>query len=228
MKSATTSSHQREQFYQSRTGRSMTFLVQLLVLLCWLQQPSFVTSTLVLPEYNRSFTSMPAMFGDQLNTDGTPVQAHMMIFKDLPLLCQEDVDEYNLHHTNSRTNKTMEITITPPDDGLPVALLVQRGGCTFYEKAVVASQWKEIRYLVVYDNEMNADLVPMSSEYPVNLTLLFVSYNSGHGKIWFGWGFTFNFLKCISAKHVMSRTFSSFDLSFVIASFLCTLRYTSF
>lgn len=149
------------------------FLLQLL--------PYLVTSTVVLPEYNRSFPSMPAIFGDQLSPDGEPVKAHMMVFKDLPLMCQEDVDEYDLLHTDER-NVTMGITIQPADDGLPVALLVQRGKCTFYEKAIVASKWKEIKYLIVYDDEVNQDLVPMSSEYPVNMTLFFVSYLSGTGK----------------------------------------------
>jgi hypothetical protein len=137
--------------------------------------------TVVLPEYNRSFSSMPAMFGDQISEDESPVMAHMMILKDLPLMCQEDMDEFSRLHTDDR-NVSMEIDIQPPEDGLPVALLVQRGKCTFYEKARVASHWPAVKYVVVYDNELNPELVPMSSEYPINITLLFVSYMSGHGK----------------------------------------------
>jgi hypothetical protein len=151
------------------------------MVLVLLALPHLATSTVVLPEYNRSFSSMPAMFGGELSLDDPAVLAHMMILKDLPLMCEEEMDEFNRLHTDAN-NVTMTIDIPPPDDGRPVALLVQRGKCTFYEKARVASQWEAVKYLVVFDDQMNPELVPMSSEYPTNMTLLFVSYVSGHGK----------------------------------------------
>jgi hypothetical protein len=71
---------------------------------------------------------------------------------------------------------------------LPLALLVQRGRCTFYEKAELASQYfPAVQYVVVYDNEITDSLAAMNSEIPLpppadQLGLTFVSYRSGMGK----------------------------------------------
>lgn len=152
-----------------------------------------VDATIVLPEYNKSFTSMPGLFGGQLGYNDPPVMAHLTVIKDWLQLCprddegqQTDMDQQqqeqpeNVHAQHDNNKYHLET----PDDGLPVALLVERGGCTFYEKAMVAEQYFDgtVQYLVVYDNEMSPDLVPMSSEHPTNTTLVFVSNPSGEGE----------------------------------------------
>eukprot|EP00531_Pseudo-nitzschia_arenysensis_P001807 CAMPEP_0116132784 /NCGR_PEP_ID=MMETSP0329-20121206/9743_1 /TAXON_ID=697910 /ORGANISM="Pseudo-nitzschia arenysensis, Strain B593" /LENGTH=536 /DNA_ID=CAMNT_0003627343 /DNA_START=242 /DNA_END=1852 /DNA_ORIENTATION=+ len=76
-----------------------------------------------------------------------------------------------------------DIVPLPPPEGdnqVPVALLVERGMCTFWEKAVMASQYGSfIKYVIIYDDQIAPDLVPMSSEYETDMTLLFVSAASG-------------------------------------------------
>mmetsp|Transcript_25599 Transcript_25599/g.45421 ORF Transcript_25599/g.45421 Transcript_25599/m.45421 type:complete len:502 (-) Transcript_25599:182-1687(-) len=178
----------------SRTSSGRNFRMHSFALLVWLfvTIPDCATSTVVLPEYNRSFTSMPAMFGGMLGYHDPPVIAHLTMIKDRPLLCNSEVEEPPLqgdgsdsgsHNdlTGNNINSTTisDIHVSPPEDGLPVALLVERGKCTFYEKASVASQWEAVKYIIVYDNEISPDLVPMSSEYPTNMTLVFVSNLSG-------------------------------------------------
>jgi hypothetical protein len=132
--------------------------------------PQLVSCLVVVPEYNRSYSSMPALFGGKWSQD--TVSAHLQLIQAKPLLCEEE-------ETNETASESM---VTLPSDGLPVALLVQRGQCTFYEKAVVASTWDLVEYVIVYDSEISPQLVPMSSEYPSNISLLFVSYQSGMGK----------------------------------------------
>jgi hypothetical protein len=158
-------------------------------------------ATVVLPEYNRSFTSMPALFGGELGYNDPPVMAHLTLIKEWPTLCHrqqgEDGGDENDYQSGGNEEQAPDSATIPsqqqqqqqpqfsidfPDDGLPVALLVERGQCTFYEKAMVAQQYfQAVQYLVVYDNEMSPDLVPMSSEHPTNVTLLFVSNMSGEG-----------------------------------------------
>jgi hypothetical protein len=152
-----------------------------LLLAAFLVSTTTVSSTVVLPEYNRSFTSMPALFGGQLNYNDPPVMAHLTLVRDNPLLCSENSD-LEIPNSNSNNNTNTRTIIETPDDGLPVAVLVERGKCTFYEKAQEASKLGEaVRYIVVYDNEVSPDLVPMSSEHSTNMTLLFVSNLSGEG-----------------------------------------------
>ena len=72
------------------------------------------------------------------------------------------------------------IPLPKPEGNLPVALLVERGMCTFWEKAIMASYYGDfVKYVIIYDDQIAPDLVPMSSEYETDLTLLFVSANSG-------------------------------------------------
>ena len=154
-------------------GRNTSLAAQLWLTAVMMFLLGRVSSTVVLPEYNRSFTSMPALFGGTLNYNDPPVLAHLTLLKDRPLLCNQG----DGHDDNSHTT-----IMEPPEDGLPVALLVERGKCTFYEKAQEAAKLGEaVQYVVVYDNEMSPDLVPMSSEFPTNITLLFVSNLSGEG-----------------------------------------------
>lgn len=46
----------------------------------------------------------------------------------------------------------------------------------------MAAQIPGVEYVIVYDNEVSEWLVPMSSESPSTMSLLFVSYRSGLGK----------------------------------------------
>ena len=93
-----------------------------------------------------------------------------------------------LSNNNSTTNTTSIVftyddiePIPPPPDGLPIAILVERGICTFYEKAIMASKYGDaVKYIIVYDDQIGAsELVEMHSEYATNMTLLFVSSLSG-------------------------------------------------
>jgi len=72
------------------------------------------------------------------------------------------------------------IPLPEPEGNIPVALLVERGMCTFWEKAIMASNYGDfVKYVIIYDDQIAPDLVPMSSEHETDLTLLFVSANSG-------------------------------------------------
>ena len=171
-----------------------------------------VDAKVTLTQYNKTYTSMPAMFGGLLSREEPPVLAHLVYMKDRPLMCsssssgsssgsatatasgaasgeqeqQEQSGNGNKNDddnsaTNNSTTTTIHQKIQTPSDGLPVAVLVERGSCTFWEKAEEAAKLGDaVRYVVVYDNEMSPDLVPMSSEFPSNMTLFFVSMMSGH------------------------------------------------
>jgi hypothetical protein len=128
-------------------------------------------ATVFVPEFNVSYPSMPAMFGQKW-LEGKVFTAHLQMIADRPLLCEAVESDANIEKE----------TVTAPSDGIPVVLLAKRGECTFFEKAAVASTWESVQYLVVYDNEMSEQLVPMSSEYPTDIRLLFISYHSGMGK----------------------------------------------
>jgi Ring finger domain len=64
-----------------------------------------------------------------------------------------------------------------------VALLVERGDCSFEQKAYVAMKaFPAVSYMIVYDNEPSNDLVSMretTSADNVTLGMLFISYRAG-------------------------------------------------
>ena len=106
----------------------------------------------------------------------------------------QEGEEINSNNNNSSTlsnngTNTTSIVFTyddiepipQPQDGLPIAILVERGICTFYEKAIMASKYGDaVKYIIVYDDQIGAsELVEMHSEYATNMTLLFVSSLSG-------------------------------------------------
>lgn len=129
-----------------------------------------VASTVTLPEYNKSYASFPALFGKRLPLDN-PVSAYLQVIDDWPLLC------------NNSDRIPDQDAVVKPDDGLPVALLVERGNCTFWEKGETALLWSPpVKYVIVYDNEAKLELVPMSSEVESEMTLLFVTRRTGFGK----------------------------------------------
>eukprot|EP00535_Pseudo-nitzschia_heimii_P000281 CAMPEP_0197185436 /NCGR_PEP_ID=MMETSP1423-20130617/11905_1 /TAXON_ID=476441 /ORGANISM="Pseudo-nitzschia heimii, Strain UNC1101" /LENGTH=527 /DNA_ID=CAMNT_0042636491 /DNA_START=188 /DNA_END=1771 /DNA_ORIENTATION=+ len=175
--------------------------------------PSVAMATVFLPEYNRSFASLPGLFGAQLSSDKNdlPTSAFLTIVKDQPLMCPDELKRiqpmppssstnnnsdgngHNLDSSPTALDSSMMIKknstidwfkdiepLPPPRDGLPIALLVERGMCTFYEKAVMASKYgPSVKYVIIYDDEITDDLVPMSSEYETDMTLLFVSAKTG-------------------------------------------------
>ena len=185
---------------------SLIFNVSLLVLILPLRG---VRSTVVLPQYNRSFTSLPGNFGGKLNEHDPPVLAHLTIIKNQPFLCPDELkhiepqppfygsgEEGNIIGNDGNSNNTLPDTanstldeayggiekLPQPEDGLPIALLVERGMCAFYDKAVMASRYGDaVKYVIVYDDQVSHDLVAMSSKFTTNITLLFVSSLSGQG-----------------------------------------------
>lgn len=143
---------------------------RVLYFIAWATFLPIVSATVALPEYNRSFHSLPALFGGQLPLDNS-VRAYLQRIDGRPLLCQTEPNRTIDHHA-----------VVTPTDGTPVALLVERGMCTFWEKARTANLWAPpVKYVIVYDNNPKSELVPMSSELGSNMTLLFVTRNTGLG-----------------------------------------------
>lgn len=137
-----------------------------------------VASNVILPESNRSFPSVPADFGlpFSLVTDGTVKTAYLQMIDQWSLLCSADDDGNAIQYDP-------EVVVTP-DDGTPVALLVERGSCTFFEKGKVASQWNPpVEYVIVYDNAPEQELITMTTESneTLDMTLFYVSYETGNG-----------------------------------------------
>lgn len=122
--------------------------------------------TVILPDYNKTFASVPALFGNPFPQEGT-VSAYLQFIEDWPRLCGEE----------GRLRDPADV-VAPPED-VPVALLVKRGECTFWEKGKVAAGWENVAYVVIYDNEDDNQLVAMSSELDLEMSLMFVSYNTG-------------------------------------------------
>lgn len=129
------------------------------------------TAAVFLPEYNETFASVPALFGNTLPSD-IRVSAHLQTIVDWPELCEED----------GRLQDPEDV-VPPPIEGMPIALLVKRGECTFWEKGHVASGWEEVQYVIIYDQKPEPQLVAMSSELDLDMTLFFVSYNTGLGML---------------------------------------------
>jgi len=124
-------------------------------------------ATVTLPEYNRSFPSLSALFGQKLPLDN-PSTAYLQTIDEWPLLCPDSDEDLE------------DAAVVIPDDGLPVALLVERGLCTFWEKGESASLWSPpVQYIIVYDNEDSDKLVAMSSKRKSELSFTFVSRESG-------------------------------------------------
>lgn len=156
-------------------------------------------SVVYLPEYNRTYDSLPGLFGGRLSTDENfpPVQAYLTLVPNQQYMCQDELKHIqprpplgaftpvvNATATNGNDeDNNYAATIEPlpvPEDGIPIALLVQRGMCTFYEKAVMASHYgPAVKYVIIYDNQVAPDLVPMSSESSTDMTLFFIASLSG-------------------------------------------------
>jgi hypothetical protein len=119
----------------------------------------------------RNYESIPARFGMEWQPRARTYQAHLQFLPDHPRLCDGT-------GTFDR--------LMPPNDTLPIALLVERGNCTFEEKAWVAMQaYPTVSFLVVYDHTPEKSLVSMretSSAQGIQLGMLFVSHEAGMGE----------------------------------------------
>ena len=177
------------------------------ILVAWTKIPSGVAADVQLPQFNRTFESMPGLFGGKLKVDAS-IFAHLILVPNQPFLCPDELKRIqprpefysaNNNDNNSTGNNSSDGNnnssndgdiefaydeiekFQVPEDGLPIGILVERGMCTFYEKAVMATKYGHaVQYIIVYDDEVSTDLVPMSSEFTTNITLLFVSSLSGH------------------------------------------------
>jgi hypothetical protein len=109
----------------SNSGNDGTMRLVRFLLLALLLLPRGILGTIMLPEFNRSFKSMPAIFGQRLDIDDPVSLAHLQLIKELPLLCEEE---------KGLNNSAAESDVVTPSHGLPVALLVQRGSCTFMKR----------------------------------------------------------------------------------------------
>ena len=177
------------------------------ILVAWTKIPSGVAADVQLPQFNRTFESMPGLFGGKLYKDDPSIFAHLILIPNQPFLCPDELKHIqpgpgfysaNNNDNNSTGNNSSDGNNNSSNDGdiefaydeieefqvpdeFPIAVLVERGMCTFYEKAVMASKYGHaVQYIIVYDDEVSTDLVPMSSEFTTNITLLFVSSLSGH------------------------------------------------
>jgi hypothetical protein len=133
-----------------------------------------VEATITIGE--RHFQSMPAVFGKPFSLVGSYDTAHLQLLQaDNPFLCQRAPE-------NERHLRTVNVTQhIIPTDGLPIAVLVSRGACSFEEKARTAMELGFIQYVIVYDDRARAALVPMSATDPDGITvgMLFVSQITG-------------------------------------------------
>eukprot|EP00934_Nitzschia_sp_Nitz4_P009169 Nitzschia sp. Nitz4//scaffold36_size144017//43746//45508//NITZ4_003078-RA/size144017-snap-gene-0.191-mRNA-1//1//CDS//3329549432//9159//frame0 len=141
------------------------------LIVCFVQISS-VFSKVVVPDWGLEYESMPADFGVAIPGNVT-VQASLQTFSDWPQLCNSSISAFDI-------NK-----VKVPDDGMPVALLVERGGCTFWEKAQMASLFYPIvQYVIVYDfvsisryQTMNAGGADADAD--MELSLFFVTQEDG-------------------------------------------------
>lgn len=116
----------------------------------------------------RYFESVPSRFGMDWKPPNQTYQAHLQFLQESPRLCDGT-----------------ELDVVAPNDSVPVALLVERGNCTFEQKALVATKaYPTVSFMVVYDHTPEKSLVSMretSDADEIELGMLFVSYEAGMG-----------------------------------------------
>lgn len=162
----------------------------LLYLIVLMLQVTSVTATISVQsnQFTIELPSMPANFGMNWR-NGIDYFAQLQFLPDHLFLCQEegsasvtlDMNSRLLSHGSGNLNTSIHST----KDGVPVALLVSRGECSFEEKARMAMQINNIAYVIVFDDRVRPttkpNLVPMSATDAtgIDIGLLFVSYASG-------------------------------------------------
>jgi hypothetical protein len=130
------------------------------------------------------FDSMPAMFG--LPWIGNiQYQAHLQEIPARPFLCANDLESLSFsngaRHLNRQNNDSILSEPQRTKDGIPVALLVRRGTCSFEEKAREAMKLANVDFIIVHDDRSRTQLVPMSASDTAEIAnhLLFVSHETG-------------------------------------------------
>ena len=132
------------------------------------------------------FDSMPAIFGSPWISN-IQYQAHLQELVNRPFLCENDEVTLSLSNGDRRDSQRLKehndvsSETRPIQDGLPVALLVSRGACSFEEKAREAMKLPNVDFVIVYDDRSRTQLVPMSASDKTETSdhLLFVSHSTG-------------------------------------------------
>ena len=116
------------------------------------------------------YESIPSRFGMDWQPPTQTHLAHLQFLQERPRLCDE----------------TFELDVIAPNDTLPVALLVERGNCTFEQKAMVAMKaYPTVRFMIVYDHTPEKRYVSMTETTDaedIKLGMLFVSNEAGIGR----------------------------------------------
>jgi len=116
------------------------------------------------------FDSIPALFGRKF-IPNREYKAKLVFPKRTPYLCT--TKRSHLLHLAHELRKH-------DDNDEALALLVQRGGCTFERKAKLGTLLPNVKYIIVYDDVKSAYLLPMAgSNTDVSVGMLFVSHASG-------------------------------------------------
>jgi len=137
------------------------------------------------------FDSMPAIFG-MTWTSNVEYQSHLQSLPARQFLCKsEDATARNqlmrLNNMSRRLRMQRNETRTPrkTDDGLPITLIISRGGCSFEEKARQAMLLENVAFVILYDDRERSQLLPMSASNSadIDVGLMFVSYSTGIRKL---------------------------------------------
>mmetsp|Transcript_6453 Transcript_6453/g.12917 ORF Transcript_6453/g.12917 Transcript_6453/m.12917 type:complete len:352 (+) Transcript_6453:194-1249(+) len=130
---------------------------------------------------------MPAAFGEPWE-DSSVVLARLYYLTERPQLCplddtssksnNNDAPIFAQSSLSTDTNKNNDYEATTTTD-LPVALLVDRGDCSFIEKAVQASQEFSVQYLIIADNRADESIIRMSGPHFDGLAPVMISQASG-------------------------------------------------
>ena len=139
----------------------------------------FVAAVVSFGKNETTFESMPALFGMDFDPPPKTYSAHLQFLPNNTKLCDPVGLERNITiPANTSYNNNNNST-----SSLPIVLLVERGECSFEQKAInVMQQYPTIGYMVVYDNIVTKNLVAMRETLSgdgIDLGMLFVSNNAG-------------------------------------------------
>ncbi|CAB9516133.1 protein ligase RNF167 [Seminavis robusta] len=154
------------------TTTNFAYCLWLVLGIITMMNVTLVSATVMYGGY--TFESMPSHFGRTWFPPGRNFPARLQFLHgNGSRLC---------HGMANETELALPGLVIPPDNS-PVALLVERGDCSFQDKANMAMKaFPAVRYMVVYDNVQSNNLVSMresSSADNITLGMLFVSYRAG-------------------------------------------------
>lgn len=114
-----------------------------------------------------NYESQPALFGMTFNSN-IVYEAHLQFIDSNPSLCNQEVI-------------SSSALTEPANDGIPIAMLVERGGCTFEDKARAAQALGYVKYVVVFDNLESSPLIPMQAteDQGIHVGMIFISNQAG-------------------------------------------------